>query len=279
MKKTTEYQVCAIDKAAKTAKALEIISADSISSAIKLSSEKYPGICTKTYPMTSADDGESVIAMAKLAVRSYERWERGNSHACNNPDKRSPQDKEDMISDAVTAIIDILRENPSANMYEVKSKAFSTIGAKRKQLQRVKEVEFMPGYGACNPSPKERKPISTNPKLDKMLRKALDMANLSEAQKETLTMFCDGIRPTDIADITGKSRKNVTKTLARAYYWVLAKVYELEEGIETLYTAQGIDNIDVLENLEVMRRRGEMGRNPAKIEFFDWLNEQLESYC
>lgn len=259
MKKTTEYQVCAIDKDAKTATALEIISADSLQAAVEIANSKYPKSTTRVYPLVTLADADSVIAMAKFALASVENWERRNNYAVMNPIKRSQWDREDYISIATVAIIATLTDNPIATMYDVKSAAFSAIAAEQKSKERNSEREYLPGWNMCNVQP--RKPRSTCPALDRLIILAIDSADLSETQREILEMsYSDGMSVADIIEATNKTKRTIYQTLYRAYYWVLSKAVDIDGANLPTFKRAGYELEAILDTLATLRKRGGMDK-------------------
>lgn len=261
MKATTEYQVCSIDKDAKTAVVLEVISADSLQAAVETANGKYPRGTTRIYPLVTMDNPETITEMAKFTLASVENWERRNNYAVMNPINRSQWDKEDYTSIATLAIIATLTDNPGANMYQVKSAAFSAIRAYQQRQDRNSEKEYTPGWVTCNVQP--RYPRATCPALDRLISRAIDATApaLSPAQVEVFTMsYQEEMSAADIAEKTGKNRSNVYKGLYRAYYWILSKAIELDTDGAT-FAAAGYSPDDIAETLATMRKRGGMNKN------------------
>ncbi len=261
MKATTEYQVCAIDKDAKTATALEIISAGSLQAALEIANSKYSRKTTRIYPLVTMDNPESIMEMAKFTLASVENWERRNNYAVLNPIKRNQWDKEDYTSIATIAIITTLTDNPGATMYDVKSAAFAAIRAYQAKQDRNSEREYNPGWITCNMQP--RFPRATCPALDRLISRAVDATapTLSPAQMEVFTMsYQEEMSAADIAEKTGKARQNVYKNLAKAYYWILSKAVELDmDG--AIFAGAGYTPDDIAETLATMRKRGGMNKN------------------
>lgn len=260
MKKTTEYQVCAINKDAKTAVALEIISADSLQAAVEAANAKYPRDNTRIYPLVTMDNPETITEMAQFTLASVENWERRNNYAVMNPIKRSQWDKEDYTSIATLAIITALTDNPCATMYDVKSAAFSAIRTYQAKQDRNSEKEYNPGWTVCNVQP--RIPRSTYPSLDSLISRTIDAVapTLSPAQVEVFTMsYQEEMSATDIAEKIGKARGSVYQNLYRAYFWVLKKAVELDKD-GTIFEAAGYTQDDINETLESLRKRGRMDK-------------------
>lgn len=250
------YQVCifAVNGKEKTIKRTETIKAKNISNAAEIASTMFPGETLRTYPLVSASDGQSIMEMAEFSLASYERWETRNNFAVNNPKNRSQFEKEDLVSVATLAIINKLRENPGATMYEVKSTAFSAIASEQKSKERLSEREYLPGWASCNIAPVGPRP--TYPALDRMLAYAVDQADITDDQNVILQMYY--IERKEVADImaeTGKSRSKVYRSLYRAYCRILDKAYNTE-GSGDIFKAAGITKEDVETAIETMRKRG-----------------------
>ena len=256
-----KYQICAIDRENKTAKALEILTAETLQDAVTAANEKYPRATVRIYPLVDMENPETIQDMAKFTLASVENWERRNNYAVMNPINRSQWDKEDYTSIATVAIIATLTDNPGADMYQVKSAAFSAIRAYQQKQNRNSEKEYTPGWVACNVQP--RYPRATCPALDRLIARAIDATapTLSPAQVEVFTLsYQQEMSGADIAEKTGKARQNVYKNLAKAYFWVLKKAVELDKD-GAIFAAAGYTPDDIAETLATMRKRGGMNKN------------------
>lgn len=256
-----QYQVCKLDKAAKTATALEIIKADTLKDAAEMANAKHPRDTTRIYPLVTLDNPDTITEMAQFTLASVENWERRNNYAVMNPIKRSTWDKEDYTSIAAVSIIATLTDNPGATMYDVKSAAFSAIRAYQAKQDRNSEREYNPGWIACNMQP--RFPRATCPALDRLISRAVDAAapTLSPVQMEVFTLsYGEEMSAADIAEKTGKARQNVYKNLAKAYYWILTKAVELDKD-GAAFAAAGYTPDDIAETLDTMRKRGGMNKS------------------
>ena len=256
-----KYQICAIDRENKTAKALEILTAETLQDAVTAANEKYPRATVRIYPLVDMENPETIQDMAKFTLASVENWERRNNYAVMNPINRSQWDKEDYTSIATVAIIATLTDNPGADMYQVKSAAFSAIRAYQQKQNRNSEKEYTPGWVACNVQP--RYPRATCPPPDRLIARAIDATapTLSPAQVEVFTLsYQQEMSAADIAEKTGKARQNVYKNLAKAYFWVLKKAVELDKD-GAIFAAAGYTPDDIAETLATMRKRGGMNKN------------------
>lgn len=256
-----KYQICNVNRENKTAKALEIIEAETMQDAVTEANAKHPRETVRIYPMVYMNSPETITEMAQFTLASVENWERRNNYAVMNPIKRRQWDKEDYTSIATLAIIATLTDNPGADMYQVKSAAFSAIRAYQQKQDRNSEKEYTPGWVACNVQP--HYPRATCPALDRLIARAIDATapTLSPAQVEVLTLsYQQEMSAADIAEKTGKARQNVYKNLAKAYFWVLKKAVELDKD-GAIFAAAGYTPDDIAGTLATMRKRGGMNKN------------------
>lgn len=249
------YQICIMGKDTEgnsAAKATRQLNASDLSSAyaLALADTANANADLRIYPFCTLADGEGQIELAKATLASFEKWERRNNFACMNPVKRSAWDREDYTQDAIIAIIQTLVNNPSATMYECKSNAFTYISTIQKRHERKSECEYLPGWGACNITPKMAK--ATFPALDRLMKKAVESADLTEAQMEALNAIADGYNVSEYAK--GKAEKEGRKvetvrtlmyrTVRAAYHKILLRMVELDtEGAfnKAGFTADDID--------------------------------------
>lgn len=256
-----QYQVCTIDRAAKTATALEVIEADTLQDAITEANAKHLRDTIRIYPLVTMDSPDTITEMAKFTLASVENWERRNNYAVMNPIRRNQWDREDYESIATLAIIATLTDSPGATMYEVKSAAFSAIRAYQAKQDRNSEREYNPGWTACNIQP--RTPRATCPALDRLISRAIDATapTLSPAQMEIFTLsYQEEMSAADIAEKTGKSRGSVYQGLYRSHFWVLSKAVELDKDGAT-FAAAGYAPDDIAETLDTLRQRGHMNKS------------------
>lgn len=247
------YQICVLNKDTETTKAsvklTELVKADTIAHATEQAKGKYDIASFRVYPFCTADDGEGQLALAEHTLRSVEHWERRNDNAVLEPFKRTKEDREDFVMVACLAFATIFAENPTADMHTLKTSAFSAIRAEQARRDRNSEREYMPGWIGCNISPRTAK--ATFPELDKLTRKAVETAEMTDNQKAVLNMsFRDGMSAQDIADELGIKRATVYQSLYRAYYKVLAQMVELDKNLRTFteagYTAEDIDEMQTI---------------------------------
>lgn len=260
MNATTEYQVCAIDKDAKTARALEIISADSLQTAVKIANSKYPKSMTRTYPLVTVDNAESINFMAVFTLASYENWERRNNFAALNPLERNQYDREDLLSVATIAILVTLAENPAATMYDVKSAAFAAIAAEQRRHDRNSEREYMPGWVSCNITPQKAR--ESCPALVSLIREAIEYGDLTAGQMEALILrYDEDLSVIEIAERTNRTRDRVYVSLYKAYYKTLKRAAELDGAELPTFKLAGYTAEDIAETLATLRKRGRMNKN------------------
>lgn len=247
------YQICVLNKATETAKATvkhtATIDAPDIITATAQAEDSYDRASFRVYPYCTAQDGEGQLALAQHTLRSVEHWERRNDNAVMEPFKRTAEDREDFIMTACVTFAAIFAENPSADMHTLKTAAFSAIRAEQARRDRNSEREYLPGWSACNVTPRTAK--ATFPTLDRLTRKAVETADMTENQARVLNMaYQDGQSAQGIADALNIKRATVYQTLYRAYYKVLARMVELDRDLraftEAGYTAEDIDEIQAI---------------------------------
>ena len=260
MVKTSEYQVCAIDKLTKTAQVLEVISAENIGTAIEMASGKYSRGVVRVYPLVMLDNADSINYMAALTLASYENWERRNNFAALNPLERNQYDREDLLSVATIAILVTLAENPAATMYDVKTAAFAAIRTEQGKKDRNSEREYMPGWIACNVTPQEIR--ASCPALASLIREAIEYGDLTEGQMEALMLrYDEDLSVIEIAERTNRTRDRVYVSLYKAYYKTLKRAAELDGAELPTFKLAGYTAEDIAETLATLRQRGRMNKN------------------
>lgn len=244
------YQICVLNKATETTKATvnhtALVEADNIMQATAQAEGKHDRATFRVYPYCTAQDGEGQLALAQHTLRSVENWERRNDNAVMEPFKRTAEDREDYIMCACVAFASIFADNPSADMHTLKTAAFSAIRAEQAKRDRNSEREYMPGWGACNITPRTAK--ATFPALDRLTRQAVETADMTDTQARILNMsYMDGQSAQDIANALDIGRTAVYRALYRAYYKILLRMIEIDTDLRTFteagYTAEDIDEI------------------------------------
>lgn len=244
------YQICVLNRATETTKATvnhtALVEADNIMQATAQAEGKHDRATFRVYPYCTAQDGEGQLALAQHTLRSVENWERRNDNAVMEPFKRTAEDREDYIMCACVAFASIFADNPSADMHTLKTAAFSAIRAEQAKRDRNSEREYMPGWGACNITPRTAK--ATFPALDRLTRQAVETADMTDTQARILNMsYMDGQSAQDIADALDIGRTAVYRALYRAYYKILLRMIEIDSDLRTFteagYTAEDIDEI------------------------------------
>lgn len=247
------YQICILNKATDTTKATVkdtyTTDAPDIITATAQAEGKHDRASFRVYPYCTAQDGEGHLALARHTLRSVEHWERRNDNAVLEPFKRTAEDREDFIMTACVTFAAIFAENPSADMHTLKTAAFSAIRAEQARRDRNSEREYLPGWSACNITPRTAK--ATFPALDRLTREAVATADMTENQARVLNMaYQDGQGAQDIADALNIKRATVYQTLYRAYYKVLARMVEIDSNLraftEAGYTAEDIDEMQAI---------------------------------
>ena len=244
------YQICVLNKATESKKATvkhtALVEADNIIKATEQAEGKYDRASFRVYPYCTAQDGEGQMELARHTLRSVEHWERRNNNAVLEPFKRTPEDREDFIMCACVAFAVIFANNPSADMHTLKTAAFSAIRAEQARRDRNSEREYLPGWSACNITPRTAK--ATFPALDRLIRRAVSEVELTDIQIRILDMsYNDGQTAQDIADALNIGRTAVYRALYRAYYKILLRMVEIDRDLRTFteagYTAEDIDEV------------------------------------
>lgn len=70
MNATTEYQVCAVNRDAKTATVLETISAGGLSNAVEIANSKDNRETIRIFPLVTLDKPETIMDMARFTLAS-----------------------------------------------------------------------------------------------------------------------------------------------------------------------------------------------------------------
>lgn len=247
------YQVCYLNRATEgkqaTVKATALLEANDIKQATAQAESKHDRASFRVYPYCTAQDGEGQLTLARHTLRSVENWERRNDNACMNPFNRTEEDREDYIMCACVTFAAIFADNPAADMHTLKTAAFSAIRAEQVKRARNSEREYLPGWGACNITPRTAK--ATFPALDRLLRKAIESADMTETQAQILNMsYMDGMTAQDIATALNIGRTAVYRALYRAYYKILLRMIDLDTDlrafIEAGYTPEDIDEVEAI---------------------------------
>lgn len=251
------YQICVLNKATESKQATvnhtAIVEADNIMQATAQATAEHDRTSFRVYPYCTPQDGEGQLALAQHTLRSVENWERRNDNAVMEPFKRTAEDREDYIMCACVAFAIIFADNPSADMHTLKMAAFSAIRAEQARRDRNSEREYLPGWGACNITPRTAK--ATFPALDRLVRRAVEDVELTDTQARILNMsYNDGQNAQDIADALNIGRTAVYRALYRAYYKILLRMVEIDSNLHTFteagYTAEDIDEV-----MNIMHKR------------------------
>lgn len=251
------YQICVLNKATESKKATvkhtALVEADNIIKATEQAEGKYDRASFRVYPYCTPQDGEGQLALARYTLRSVENWERRNNNAVLEPFRRTAEDREDYIMCACVAFAVIFADNPSADMHTLKTAAFSAIRAEQAKRDRNSEREYLPGWSVCNITPRTAK--ATFPALDRLVRRAVEEVELTDAQARILNMsYNDGQTAQDIADALNIGRTAVYRALYRAYYKILLRMVEIDSNLHTFteagYTAEDIDEV-----MNIMHKR------------------------
>ena len=250
------YQTIILSKTTATDKAPSVlrayaVTADSLKQAYadaQAANADIPTDRLRVYPFCTPTDGNAQLAAAAYALYTYEKWERRNNNAVMESFKRSAADRNELVSIAALSINETFAANPTANMYDIQTAAFKAIANFQKKRDRNSEKEYHPDWQNCNLDPIVAK--ATFPMLDRLVRKAVETADLTDNQKQVLTMCMRGISAADIAEQANISRKNVYKTLYRVYNRILDRMGELDPTHRIMthcgYTAADIENMQTI---------------------------------
>lgn len=204
-------------------------------------------------PYATATDGEGQLALARYAFRTFEKWETRNEYAVLNPTHRTPEEREDLTATACLSIVDSLSKNPAVDMFTLSKVAFSAIATEQKRKDRNSEREYHPDWKQDNLKPLLIK--STFPALDRLIRKAVETADLTEGQKAYFNMvYTERMEISAIAESENINKRRVYKNLYKAYYKILETAVSLDPDLRTFRKA-GYTPADVAETVEKFRKR------------------------
>lgn len=170
----------------------------------------------RIYPLATPTDGDSVYSLADYALYSYEKWERRNEHACENPRKRKPEDREDYRQDGAVAILAKFAEDAKTNMHECKKSAFSEIAKKQKRHERNSEREYNPNFASCNG--RVRAIADTFPELSLLVKKSIKAAKLTEEQMTAVEAIEQGYNIAEYARMIAERDGRKAETVRRLLY-------------------------------------------------------------
>lgn len=204
------------------------------------------------YPFaTLTDNGESIYTLADYVCKQHFKWELRNNAAALAALKKSLHDKEDERQTAAAAIVAALADNAD-NMYIVFNAAYNAVAAIRDNLYRISEVEYNPSAAFCNPFA-VRKVEATYPQLCRLIKKATEEANLTEAQMQVLNMYESNTTCAAACVLLNITKRAYYKHLYKAFYKVLAAAVELDKN--GIFAAAGIAEEDVAAALATYEKR------------------------
>lgn len=258
------YQIntFSVDGKKRTVASVQNVDAPNIQTAIENAAELFPETLTRCYPLVTMEDPETIVTFGKWALGCYENWERGNENAALNPIRRTREEREDLRSIAMIAVLETLQKSPAAPMYTVHNAAWDAIALNQYHYNRISERVYNPDFLFCNMVP--RYPRPTFPPLDRLMDRAIEIADLTDNQRAIFTMFYnERLTPSEIARETGKgetetARRKVYNALYRSYYHVLQAAVQLD--CEGIFARAGITSDDIAETLEKLKRRGNMNK-------------------
>lgn len=204
------------------------------------------------YPFaTLTDNGESIYTLADYVCKQHFKWELRNNAAALAALKKSLHDKEDERQTAAAAIVAALADNAN-NMYIVFNAAYNAVAAIRDNLYRISEVEYNPSAAFCNPFT-VRKVKATYPQLCRLIKKATEEANLTEAQMQVLNMYESNTTCAAACVLLNITKRAYYKHLYKAFYKVLAAAVELDKS--GIFAAAGITEEDTAAALATYEKR------------------------
>lgn len=254
------YQICILNKATKkdqvTVKHTLLVEANSMPEASKIAGQACDRSSFRVYPYCTPADGESQIELARYAFYSYEKFERRFSASVMNSYSRNQYDREDCISIACLEIASIFAEDPSADMYTLEKAAFAAISREEQSKQRRAARENNPDFIMHSISPRIAK--ATFPALDRLIRRAIETANLTERQMLVIDLaYYGGMSFNDMAEYIGVTKSCVAKFMNGAKAKVLAQMIELDKDLHT-FTEAGITAEDIDEVQTAIRKRARL---------------------
>lgn len=212
-----------------------------------------PTTTFRIIPYATATDGEGQLALARHTFRTFEKWETRNEYAVMNPTHRTPQEKEDLTAVACLSIVESLSKNPAVDMYTLSKVAFSAIASEQKRKDRNSEREYHPDWKQDNLKPLLIK--STFPALDRLIRKAVETADLTEGQKEYYNMvYCERMDVATVAEKKGVCRSKVYKNLYKGYLKIIDTAVTLDPDLLTFREA-GYTPEDIADVRETLKKR------------------------
>lgn len=205
----------------------------------------------RVYPYATADNAAAVMELAAYALRSFEKWERRNNFAVMNPVNRTEEERQDFKQSAALAILETLNANAAATMFDCSTAAFDAIAAIQKAYERKAEREYNPDWITCNITPKKAK--ATFPELDRLVKKAIAAADLTDNQTAVLYAVYGGNTAADYAAANGISKQSAYKAVNAAYCKIVAAMVELDKGE---LAAAGFTAAELAEKLAELKRKG-----------------------
>lgn len=203
------------------------------------------------YPFAAADNGESIYTLADYVCKQHYKWELRNNAAALPALKKSLHDKEDERQTAAAAIVAALADNAD-NMYIVFNTAYNALAAMRDNLYRISEVEYNPSAAFCNPFIKKELK-ATYPQLCRLIKKATETAELTEAQMQVLNMYESNTTCAAACTLLNITKRAYYKHLYKAFYKVLAAAVELDKS--GIFAAAGITAEDTAAALATYEKR------------------------
>lgn len=213
--------------------------------------DMFPDVDLIAYPEVTMETigTPAVYDFAGAVMRSFERWELRNNFACENPRKRTPEQREDYIQDIVEITLCGLMDGQ--DLRTIATDARKHLQRSQKAMDRNSEREYNPGWSACNVTPRE--PKNSYSAMARLLRTAMETAELTTIQRrraeEYIPLLESGISMRDIADRYGRSIGAVHGMIYAILYRYAEQFPALDNGALASYGITPDDMQDVLSRL------------------------------
>ena len=213
--------------------------------------DMFPDVDMIAYPEVTMETVRTpaVYDFAGAILRSYERWELRNNYACENPRKRTPEQREDYIQDVVEITLRGLMDGH--DLRTIATDARKAIRREQSRMERNSERIYNPGWSACNVTPRE--PKNSYPAMARLLRTAMETAELTTIQRrraeEYIPLMESGVSFCNIAERVGKDEKAVRKMCYVILYKYAEQFPALDNGALASYGITPDDMQDALAKL------------------------------
>lgn len=203
----------------------------------------YPDVTMETVGTPAVYD------FAEAIFRSFEHWELRNNFACENPRKRTPEQKGDYVQDIAEITLRGLMDGHDLRTIAIAARKH--LQRAQKAMDRNTERVYNPGWSACNVTP--RTPRNSYPAMARMLRAAMETAELTTIQykraEEYIPLLESGISMRDIAERYGRSVGAVHRMIYAILYRYAERFPVIDNGALASYGITADDMQDVLAQL------------------------------